>query len=46
MIDIPEYFRNTAIRIEDDVLITKNKPEVLSVNCPKTPRAIEKLINN
>lgn len=39
--NIPKHFRNTGIRIEDDVLIRRNGPKVLSVALPKTADAIE-----
>ncbi|CAD5121594.1 DgyrCDS10091 [Dimorphilus gyrociliatus] len=42
---VPEYFRNTAIRIEDDVLITDGEPDILTKNCPKLASDIEKLVN-
>ena len=35
---------NIGVRIEDDVLITKDEPEVLSDCIPKTTEAIEKLM--
>jgi Xaa-Pro aminopeptidase len=35
---------NIGIRIEDDVLITKGEPEVLSGKLPKTIEAIEALM--
>ncbi|CAH1776311.1 unnamed protein product, partial [Owenia fusiformis] len=38
---IPERFRGIGIRIEDDVLITEEGPDVLTHNCPKTIGAIE-----
>jgi Xaa-Pro aminopeptidase len=38
---VDKKFHNIAIRIEDDVLITKNGPIVLSAAVPKTVTAIE-----
>ena len=38
---VDKKFHNIAIRIEDDVLITKNGPIVLSAAVPKTITAIE-----
>ena len=38
---VDKEFHNIAIRIEDDVLITKNGPVVLSEAVPKTVTAIE-----
>lgn len=44
--DIDKKFHNIAIRIEDDVLITKNGPIVLSEAVPKTVTDIETLMAN
>jgi Xaa-Pro aminopeptidase len=41
---VDDKFQNIAIRIEDDVLITKNGPIVLSNAVPKTVTAIETLM--
>ncbi|XP_071951353.1 xaa-Pro aminopeptidase 3-like [Antedon mediterranea] len=41
----PEKFRGIGIRIEDDVLITDSKPEVLSHECPKEIVEIESIMN-
>jgi len=35
-----------GIRIEDDVLVTENGPEVLSAAAPKEPREIELQLNH
>ena len=35
---------NIGIRIEDDVLVTKGEPDVLSAGAPRDPRAIEGLM--
>ncbi|MEM6293437.1 MAG: aminopeptidase P N-terminal domain-containing protein [Myxococcota bacterium] len=37
----PEALRGTGIRIEDDVLVTDDGPEVLTAASPKTPEGIE-----
>lgn len=39
--DIPEAFWNTGVRIEDDVLITPTRPEVLTSAAPKCIADIE-----
>ncbi len=41
-----ETFRNTGIRIEDDVLVTADGPKVLSSSCPKEISELEKLIGS
>jgi Xaa-Pro aminopeptidase len=43
--NIPKAFRNTGIRIEDDVAITAKGPDVLSKGLPSDPDAIEALMN-
>lgn len=42
--DIPEEFQGIGIRIEDDILVTKNGPVVLTAAAPKTIDAIEALM--
>lgn len=39
----PREFHNYGIRIEDDVLIQKDGPVVLSKNCPKEITDVEAL---
>jgi len=41
--DVPEAFRNTGIRIEDDVLVTKTGYEILSDSVPRRADEIEAL---
>ena len=41
---VPAKFRGIGIRIEDDVVVTKGAPEVLSADAPKDPDAIEALM--
>lgn len=42
--DVPSRFKGIGIRIEDDVLITRRKPEVLTDGVPKRIDAIESLM--
>ena len=40
----PKEWQGIGIRIEDDVLVTRNAPEVLTDEAPKAPDAIEALM--
>ena len=40
----PKAFRNIGVRIEDDVAVTNNGPDVLSKGLPKDPDEIEALM--
>ena len=42
--DIPSEFRGIGIRIEDDILITKEGSEILTAQMPKETQEIEELI--
>jgi len=42
--DVEARWRGIGIRIEDDVLITKNGCEILSLDAPKSVAAIEALM--
>lgn len=42
---IPPKYRNIGIRIEDDVLITNDKPEILSKSLPRTIQQIEQIMS-
>ena len=42
--DLDSQWAGIGIRIEDDVLITGDGPDVLSSMCPKDPEIIESLI--
>ena len=42
--DVPARFRGIGIRIEDDVLVTKGKPEVLTRDCVKGVQEVEALM--
>ncbi len=42
--DVPEMYRGIGIRIEDDVLVTREGPEILSAGVPKMPADIEDLM--
>ena len=44
--DVNKRFHNIGIRIEDDILITKNGPDVLTSRAPKEIRDIENIMNN
>ena len=43
-VECPEKYANIGIRIEDDVLITNDGPDVLTSDCPKTIDNIEQLV--
>lgn len=45
MSDVDEKWRGIAVRIEDNVLVTKDGCEVLSAKAPKTVAEIEALMN-
>ena len=40
-VDCPPRYANLGIRIEDDVLVTSDEPDVLTASCPKTIEEIE-----
>jgi Xaa-Pro aminopeptidase len=42
--DVPARFRGIGIRIEDDVLVTNRKPEVLTRECVKGVQEVEALM--
>lgn len=42
--NVPEHFWNIGIRIEDDVLVTQNSHEILTMAAPKTIPEIEELM--
>jgi Xaa-Pro aminopeptidase len=38
---VPAKYRGIGVRIEDDVLVTRRGPDVLTKNCPKTIQDVE-----
>jgi Xaa-Pro aminopeptidase len=42
--DVPAKFRGIGIRIEDDVLVTNGKPDVLTKDCVKGVKETEALM--
>lgn len=42
--DVPEQYKGIGVRIEDDVLITADGPDMLTKDCPKTIEEIEALM--
>lgn len=45
-IEIPEKYSGIGVRIEDDVLVTKDGPVVLTSKCPKEVSDIETLVGS
>ena len=43
---VPARWRGIGIRIEDDVVVTKGDPEVISAAAPKDPDDIEALMGS
>ncbi|MDA0716412.1 MAG: M24 family metallopeptidase, partial [archaeon] len=43
-VDCPPKYADIGIRIEDDVLITENGPDVLTKDCPKEINELESII--
>ncbi|MEF3193417.1 MAG: Xaa-Pro aminopeptidase [Halothiobacillaceae bacterium] len=44
--DVPKAFRNIGIRIEDDVLVTREGCEVLTADVPKSIEALEEMTSH
>ncbi len=45
-VECPEKYSNIGIRIEDDILITNDGPDVLTKACPKTIEEIESIVGS
>jgi len=45
-VSVPSKYANIGIRIEDDVLITADEPDVLSKDCPKEIDELEAIIGS
>ena len=43
---VPKPYRNIGIRIEDDVLVTRDGHEVLTAAVPKEPKEVERLVGS
>ena len=43
-VECPKRYADIGIRIEDDILVTSNGPDVLTKDCPKTISELESLI--
>jgi Xaa-Pro aminopeptidase len=43
---VPKEFWNIGVRLEDDVLVTRGAPEVLTEGLEKTPEAVERLVQS
>jgi len=43
---VPARWRNIGVRIEDDVAVTSNDPDVLTKGLVKDPDAIESLMQH
>jgi Xaa-Pro aminopeptidase len=43
---VPKEFWNIGVRIEDDVLVTRAAPDVLTAALEKTPEAVERLVQS
>jgi Xaa-Pro aminopeptidase len=43
---VPKEFWNIGVRLEDDVLVTRGAPEVLTEALEKTPEAVERLMQS
>ena len=43
-VEIPERYAGIGVRIEDDVLITKDGPVILTSSCPKEISEMEAII--
>ena len=44
--ELSPEFHHLGIRIEDDILVTQDGAEILTIECPKTINAIEEVISS
>ncbi len=44
--DVDKELRGLGVRIEDDILITKSKPDIMTISAPKEIKDLEKIIGS
>jgi Xaa-Pro aminopeptidase len=45
-VEVPEEFRGLGVRIEDDVIVTADGPEVITRDVPVDPAEVEALVGS